>query len=221
VNRSTKKRMHPGLAAHFPADTIHDKVARVLCETHSIPRKEFYESWSFVSRARRHLDAPVVWDLCAGHGLVALLFALLEPSLESVRAVDQQQPSSFEKMRQGLMAIDPVRIAKVTFDVLRLDALEPPPGRVFVTAVHACGRRTDRALDLALASRSSVAVLPCCHDTTSVSIPPAVLQRFSKRDAVDLSRMFRLHAAGYRTIARRVDDESTQCADAIIGIAPP
>ena len=63
-------------------------------------------------------------------------------------------------------------------------------------------------------------MLPCCQDVSAVSIPPAVLQRWSKRDAVDLSRMFRLHNAGYKTIGRRVDDESTQCADAIIGIAP-
>lgn len=199
---------------------MRDRVARAVCEARCLARRELFESWSFVDKVRRHLDAPAVWDLGAGHGLVAMLLAILEPGLREVRAIDRRKPESFEKLRAALAAVWGERLAKVVYEVRRLDRLEPPGERVFVTAVHACGRRTDEAIDLALAARSSVALLPCCHDASIHALPGALLGRWSKRDAVDLTRIFRLDAAGYRTLSRRVDDGVTACADAIIGIAP-
>jgi len=221
MKRSSRKRLHPGSAKNFPADTAHDRIARALCAANCIPRKELFESWSFVHRIRRRLDALVVWDLCAGHGLVAFLLALLEPELTSIRAIDKRKPLSFERIRAALAPLGEERIAKVVFEERSLEALEPPPGRVFFTAVHACGRRTDRAIALAIAARSSIAVLPCCHDASDVAMPGALRPRWSKRESVDIARIFRLDAAGYRTVSARVDDEVTQCADAIIGLAPP
>lgn len=221
MKRSSRNRLTPGQARHFPGDGLYERIARALCATGCVPRKEFFESWSFVHRVRRHVDAPEVWDLCAGHGLVSLFLALLEPDLERVVAVDRRQPASHAKVRAALEAIDASRVAKVRYEERKLEDLGALPERVFVVAVHACGHRTDRAIDLAIASRSSVAVLPCCHDVARVEVPNAVLARWSKRDAVDLARIFRLHAAGYRTYARRVEDDVTSCADAILGLAPP
>ncbi|HVY60468.1 MAG TPA: methyltransferase [Planctomycetota bacterium] len=192
-----------------------------MCDARCLARRELFESWSFVAKVRPHLDAPAVWDLGAGHGLVAMLLAILEPDLREVRAVDRRKPPSFDKLRAALDPIAPDRLARVVYDERRLDALEPPPERVFVTAVHACGRRTDEAIDLALAARSSVALLPCCHDASVHAFPGALAGRWSKRDAVDLARIFRLDAAGYRTYSRRIEDGLTHCADAIIGVAPP
>lgn len=220
MKRSSRKRLHPGSAKNFPADTVHDRVARALAAASCVPRKEFFESWSFVHRIRRHLDAPVVWDLCAGHGLVAFLLALLEPDLVSVRAIDKRKPLSFERVRAALAPLGEARIAKVVYDERALEALDAPREKVFLTAVHACGRRTDRAIELALAGHCSIAVLPCCHDASDVTIPAAVLQRWSKREAVDLARIFKLHQAGWRTSSKRVDDDVTTCADAIIAVAP-
>ena len=219
MNRSSRKRLHPGAAINFPADNLHDRVARALCEGSCLPRKELFESWSFVNRIRRRIDAPVVWDLCAGHGLVAFLLALLEPELTSIRAIDRRKPLSFDRIKAALAPLDEARIAKVVFDERELRDLDAPRQRVFMTAVHACGRRSDDAIDLALASHSSIALLPCCH-ATDKSIPEAVKTRFSKKDAVDLARIFRLHQAGWRTVAGKVDDDITSCADAIIAIAP-
>lgn len=219
MRRSSRKRLHGGAAINFPADTVHDRVARALCAANALPRKELFESWSFVHRIRRRLDATVVWDLCAGHGLVGFLLALLEPQLTLVRAIDMRKPLSFERIRGALAPLDEARIAKVTFVESKLEDVAPPRERVFMTAVHACGRRTDRAIDLALASRSSIALLPCCH-ASDVPMPEALLQRWNKREAVDLSNIFRLHHAGYRVIGGKIDDDITTCADAIIGIAP-
>ncbi len=220
MNRASRKHLHAGCAQNYPADTVHDRIARALCGAGCLPRKELFESWSFVHRVRRRLDAPVVWDLCAGHGLVAFLLALLEPQLTSVRAIDKRKPQSFEKIRAALAPLGEERVAKVVYEEIELEDLAPPSERVFMTAVHACGRRTDRAIELALASGSSVAVLPCCPEVKRVDIPDAVRQRWSKAEAVDLSRIFKLHAAGWRTIAAKVDDDVTAYADAIIGIAP-
>ncbi len=220
MNRASRSRLHPGLVPHFPSSNLFDRVARSLCLASCIPRRELFESWAFVQRVRRHLDATIVWDLCAGHGLVSLILALLEPDLERIRAVDRRRPASFEKARAALGAIDPARVAKVSFDEVPLEDLAPPESRVFVVAVHACGRRTDRAIDLALASSSSIALLPCCQDVSDIDTPGAVRGRWSKRDAVDLARIFRLDRAGYRTLSRRVAEDVTTCADAIIGLAP-
>jgi hypothetical protein len=220
VNRASRSRLHPGCAPLFPAQNLRDRVARAVCDARCLARRELFESWSFVDRARRHLDADVVWDLGAGHGLVAMLLAILEPELREVRAVDRRKPPSFAKLRAALEPAFGPRLAKVVYDERAIDRLEPPGERIFVTAVHACGRRTDDAIDLALAARSSVALLPCCHDASIHALPGALLGRWSKRDAVDLTRIFRLEAAGYRTLSRRVDDGVTACADAIIGLAP-
>jgi hypothetical protein len=220
VNRGSRKRLHPGSAKNFPADTVHDRIARALCEAYCLPRKEFFESWSFVNRIRRRIDATVVWDLCAGHGLVSFLLALLEPQLTSLKAIDMRKPLSFERIRAALAPLDEERVAKVVFEERALEDLEPPRERVFMTAVHACGRRSDRAIELAIASHSSIALLPCCQDVAAIEIPDAVLQRWSKRDSVDMARIFTLHRAGYRTVSSKVDDDVTHCADAIIGLAP-
>lgn len=220
MNPASRSRLHPGCAPLFPSANLRDRVARALCEARCLARRELFESWSFVDRVRRHLDAPVVWDLGAGHGLVALLLAILEPGLREVRAVDRRKPPCHEKIRAALAAIGGARLLKVRYDESRLDRLEPPRERVFVTAVHACGRRSDEAIDLALAARSSVALLPCCHDASIHPLPGALLGRWSKRDAVDLARIFRLDAAGYRTLSRRLEDGVTACSDLIIGLAP-
>lgn len=219
MRRSSRKRLHPGAAVNFPADTVHDRIARALCEGSCLPRKELFESWSFVNRIRRRIDAPVVWDLCAGHGLVAFLLALLEPGLTHIRAIDRRKPLSFDRIRAALAPLDEARIAKVVFEERDLRSVDAPREKVFMTAVHACGRRTDDAIDLALAGHCSIALLPCCH-ATDKAIPEAVMTRFEKKDAVDLARIFRLHHAGWRTIAAKVDEDVTMCADAIIAIAP-
>jgi Methyltransferase domain len=224
VKHSSRSRLHPGQAFRFPEETLHDRVARALCEARCLPRKEFYESWSFVGRVRRHLDAPVLWDLCAGHGLVGFLFALLEPDLVRVRCVDRKRPLSFERLRTVLAPISPERIEKVTYEERSLERLDAPTEPTYLVAVHACGRRTDLALDLALAARASVAVLPCCHDASySIErgdLPPALLARLEKHVAVDAARIMKLARAGYQVLSRKIDDESTACAEAILGKAP-
>jgi hypothetical protein len=220
LNRASRSRLHPGLLPQFAADTLHDRIARAACRARCLPRRELFESWEFVARIRRYIDAPVVWDLGAGHGLVAMLVAILEPGLRSVRAVDRRKPPCYEKLRAALAEDFGDRIAKVVYEEMSLDDLEPPPEPVFITAVHACGRRTDEAIDLAIGSRSSIGLLPCCHDASIHPMPGALLGRWSKRDAVDLARIFRLDASGYRTMSRKVADGLTACDDAIIGLAP-
>ena len=220
MNRASRSRLHPGCHPLFPSQSMRDRVARAACDARCLARRELFESWSFVDRARPHIDADVVWDLGAGHGLVGMILALLEPGLREVRLVDRRKPPSYEKLRAALDPLAPERLARVVYEERRLDDLAPPAGRAFIVAVHACGKRTDEAIDLALASRSSVALLPCCHDASIYPLPGAITGRWSKRDAVDLARIFRLDAAGYRTYSRRIEDGLTHCADAIIGVAP-
>ena len=77
-----------------------------------------------------------------------------------------------------------------------------PPASL-VVAVHACGVLTDRTLDLAIASRAQVAVLPCCHDL-SRSDTGDLVGWLDGPLAVDATRAFRLRAAGYRVFTQTI-----------------
>ena len=72
-----------------------------------------------------------------------------------------------------------------------------------VASAHACGGLTDATIDVALAGRARVAVLPCCHahgkeDDGGLSgwMDPAL--------AIDATRAGRLRAAGYRIATQRI-----------------
>ncbi len=45
------------------------------------PAQELLECTEFVERVRRRIRAPCVLDLAAGHGLVGLLLAAVEPQV--------------------------------------------------------------------------------------------------------------------------------------------
>ena len=66
-----------------------------------------------------------------------------------------------------------------------------------VVSSHACGRLTDVVLDRAVAARSRVAVLPCCHDLTSCDAG-ALSGWVAGGVAIDIMRAVRLEQQGYR-----------------------
>jgi hypothetical protein len=77
-----------------------------------------------------------------------------------------------------------------------------------VVSVHACGELTDRVLDLAIAARARLAVLPCCHDLASGA--GAELRGWLDGPlAMDVARAERLKAAGYRVMTQTIPAEIT------------
>ena len=134
----------------FAGETLFDRVGRVVCEAECLPRKELYESWEVAKRARRRLRGGVVYDLAAGHGLLAHLLLILDDSSPRAFAVDLRQPASAPTLHAALCDAWPRLRGRVEFVQTELQAVRAQVGDVVVSA-HACGALTDATLDVALA----------------------------------------------------------------------
>lgn len=89
------------------------------------------------------------------------------------------------------------------------------PGDIVVSC-HACGALTDHVIDFAIDRHAHLAVLPCCHDTETCDIgdltgwmDPAL--------AIDVTRVARLRAAGYRVRTQLIPAEITPKNRLILG----
>ncbi|MCB9916312.1 MAG: hypothetical protein H6828_14385 [Planctomycetes bacterium] len=188
----------PGCARFFPGDTQPARLARALCERSALPFKELLESYEFYASVRKHVRAAHLADLCAGHGLVGVLFALCERSVERVHLLERRRPPNRERVLAAAAAVGPwVRDKLVEQHVDLRQARPALPRGCAVVAVHACGTLTDAALELALETGGPLALLPCCRSHRQ-SPAPAVLARALGPDlAYDVDRTYRLERAGF------------------------
>jgi SAM-dependent methyltransferase len=188
----------------FPSESLFDRVARVVCTTGCLPRKELYESWEVARRTRRRFRGGRIVDVACGHGLVAQLMILLDDTSPTALAIDPAVPASAAKLAAALADTWPRLAGRVTFAASTLDEVTVVPSDV-VVSVHACGGLTDDVLSAALAARARVAVLPCCHVTGASPLAgwldPAL--------AVDVARAHRLVAAGYTIATQTIDPAIT------------
>ncbi|MCW8140914.1 MAG: methyltransferase domain-containing protein, partial [Planctomycetota bacterium] len=102
---SSRARLTRFTVADFPGDTLFDAVGRVVSEAACLPRKELFEAWAVAKRVHRRLVGRPIVDLAAGHGLLAHLLLLLDPTAPGARCVDRRRPQSAdarEAAREGL-----------------------------------------------------------------------------------------------------------------------
>lgn len=78
----------------FASERLQDKLARALGAEGVLPVKEVLECCEFFERIREHTRAEVVADLCCGHGLLGLLFAMF--SERDARGDPERRPHSGE-----------------------------------------------------------------------------------------------------------------------------
>lgn len=203
----SKKRLRPGAERHYPSDSAFDKIARVVCRAGCIPRKELYECWEVAKRVRRHLRGERVVDLACGHGLLAYMLAVILPSVPRILAVDRRIPPSAARLGTAMEAEWPELASRVTR--LQADLRESRVcGDDIVVSAHGCGSLTDRVLDLALAARADVAVLPCCSDHSRLD--GGGLDGWLDADlAIDVVRALRLRDAGYKVWTQRIPEDIT------------
>jgi len=188
------------LADVFDPTRAMDRVALALGGAGVLPAKEVFESFEFFTRIRKSVRSTTVADLYCGHGLVGLLFAVFERRVERVLCIDRRRPASHAPIVAALGAIAPWVPPKVEFCEVRLRAGSLPelPAGTGVVGVHACGTRTDRCLDAALAVRGPLAVLPCCHPERGCPAPRALRTALGLATAWEVDRTYRLTAEGYR-----------------------
>ena len=215
LDPSSRVRLKPASARHFPGETLFDRVARVACEADCLPRKELYESWEVARRTRRRFRGGRIVDLACGHGLVAHLLLLLDETSPEAIAVDTRLPASALKMQSAMIAAWPRLAGRVRFE-------QAPLGDVALTAedlvvsTHACGALTDVVLTRAIEARARVVVLPCCHDDETCDAGP-LAGWLDAPLAIDVMRAHRLAAAGYAVHTQLVPSTITPKNRLLIG----
>ena len=178
-----------------------------MCGADCLPRKELYESWELARRTRRRFRGGRIVDLACGHGLVAHLLLLLDDTSPSAVAIDARIPPSAHKVAAAMTREWPRLEGRVTLVEQRLDDVAIDAGDLVVSS-HACGALTDRVLDLAIAARARVVVLPCCHDERTCD-RGGIDGWVDGPLAIDLTRAARLRAAGYTVHTQLVPEAIT------------
>ena len=219
---SRRARMNEELTTSlFPGSGLPAKLARSLGSVRAMPLKEFLESFEFFERVRRRLRAPQMADLCCGHGLTGLLFAIFEPRVERVTLVDRVRPPCYDTILEAVAQVAPWAPPKVDFWTLPVErAGERLASGTSAIAVHACGVRTDRCLDVALAIRGPVAVMPCCYAQTARASPAALGKGLGAEGATDVQRTYRLTEAGYLVDWTAIPRPVTRMNRVIVGLPP-
>lgn len=183
----------------FPGDYLSSEFARALCERRAVPFKEVLESFEFYACVRNRMrKSPKLADLCCGHGLVGVVFAMFERSVTEVTLIDRKRPPSFDAVLEAATDVIPWIADKIRYIECPVSQAEKQlEAGTGVLGVHACGTRSDRCLELAMALSSSLAILPCCRDYSTHDSPPVLKQVLDTDVAIDIDRTYRLHNAGY------------------------
>jgi len=207
LDRSSHNKLNRHTAERFPSDSLFDRVARTVCRAECLPRKELYESWECARRIRRRLRGGPILEIAGGHGLLSMLLILLDDRSPGATIVDVRQPRSFERVRCAMAEEWPRLEGRIEFVEGSIEDANARP-ETLVVSVHACGALTDRVLDLAITTRSRVAVLPCCHDL--IRCDTGHLTGWVEGPlAVDLVRAGRLRGSGYRVRTARIPEDIT------------
>ena len=203
-SHASRNRLTPRDLPRFPSESLFDRIARAVCRTECLPRKELYEAWEVARRTRRRFRGGRVIDLACGHGLVAHLMLVLDDTSPCALAIDTRIPESAELLAAELARTWPRLAGRVAFEERPLAGVALTPEDV-VVSVHACGGLTDDVLGAAIQARSRVVVLPCCQ-----VVSPSPLDGWLDGPlAVDIARAQRLVAAGYDVMTQTIAAEIT------------
>jgi hypothetical protein len=200
-------RLGPHLLDRFAGKSLFDRVARAVCQAGCLPRKELFESWEVARRTRRRFRGGRVVDLCCGHGLIAHLMLIMDDTSPAALAIDRAIPASAERLAASLLAAWPRLSGRVKLASSDLASVRLEPSDLIVSA-HACGVLTDRIIDMALAARARLAILPCCHDVRA-SDDGGLAGWLDGPLAVDVTRVQRLRSAGYAVHTSRIPESIT------------
>lgn len=195
---------------HFARDSLQDRFVRALAADRGLRFKEVLEAGEFMQRSRRWVSAPVVADLCCGHGLAGVLLAMFDRRVERVVLIDRSRPPSHDRVMAAAVQVAPwveEKVEYVTADIAR--ATDHLPQGAGIMAVHACGPRTDRSIDIALELGGPLALLPCCRSKAGSPAPRSLVDAIGTDMATDIHRTYRLEEAGYQTRWDRIPETIT------------
>jgi hypothetical protein len=218
MKKSSKNRLTPRQQPLFPGDRLFDKIARAVCRAGTLPRKELYEAWEMAKRVRRRYRGGRVLDLACGHGLLAHIMLILDDSSEIAIAVDKKIPLNAAKLSDALITTWPRLKDRVIYKQVPIEEITVLSDDLVVSA-HACGSLTDLIIDMAIAQRARVAVLPCCHNLKESSTE-GLEGWMDKTLAVDTARAVKLRSKGYRIVTQKIPDDITPKNRLLMGEYP-
>lgn len=206
---------------YFGSDALVDQLVRELAQRRAITVKEVTESFEFFGRVRRRVRAARMLDLGAGHGLVGMLFAVFEPDVAEVLLLDRTEPPCHREILAAITEVAPWAADKIRYCHMTLRAAEadPPPADA-VLAVHNCGKRSDRAIAIAIAQRARLAVMPCCYGHTTPAGLAALERTLGSSLATDIDRTYRMRAAGYEVDWSFIPEAITPMNRILLGTLP-
>lgn len=215
---SCRDRLRQSDTRWFPGDYLSSVFARELCERRAMPFKEVLESFEFFACVRDRIRCQSVADLCCGHGLVGVLFAMFKRDVDHVCLLDKVRPKSFDLVLAAAQAVAPWTAEKVKYVEASLDRTlhHVEPGTA-VLGVHACGTRTDQCIEHAISLRSPVALLPCCRRHRLHPSPECLKNVLGADIAIDVDRTYRLDAAGYHVRWDKISPQITEMNRVLIG----
>ena len=203
---------------YFASERLTDRFISRLVKGHAIKWKEILESFEFFYQTRKYLRRPSLADVCCGHGLIGILFALLEEKVEKVRLADTSIPPSLASVLDTAICLGPWVKEKVEVSEADIAAIQAQvPSGTAVLAAHGCGSLTDQTLDLAMAVDGPVAVMPCCCHPRSPDAPKVLYRELGVKDGVDVHRTYRLNEAGYEVLWKYIPEEVTPMNRIIVG----
>ena len=217
-------RVRPKHEIHFPGDHLAGRFGRALCEESATSVKEILEAFEFFQTVRKYVAAPHMADVCSGHGLVGVLFALFERKVETVTLIDPEVPESQERILRAADRIGPWARAKMNVRAASIQDCEAVvqggllrPGTSLV-AVHACGTLTDQAIGLAIRLNGPIAALPCCRQHSLHAVPEVLKRELGGDVAIDVDRTYRLDRANYQVRWKKIPAAITPMNRVLIGV---
>ena len=202
----------------FAGDSLQNKILKVIAEAQLLPVKEVFECFEYFAQIRKHVRSKIMCDLCCGHGLLGVIFAIFEKDVDKVYLVDKIEPPSRKQLISLVSSVAPWIDSKIIniSEKISLECSWLEQGMSVISA-HACGELTDLCLDIALSVKGNIAVLPCCYPKKKCSAPLALQNHLGFEMAFDIDRTYRLKSAGYHIRWQSIPEEISPMNRVIIG----
>ena len=173
--KSTNSLYSRQVEEYFSTDKIQDVLLRELAAQRLLPIKEVFESFELFARIRKASRAEVVADLCCGHGLLGILFAMFERKVARVLLIDKDEPESRQRLLEIVGKLAPWATDKIEnrSQMITSDDEWIQPGFSIVSS-HACGVLSDLCIEIAIKCGGPLAILPCCYPKSACEAPAAL-----------------------------------------------